>query len=74
MTHRPNPAERGLKPRPADTVTLSDLIESRALEATTPAPVTTQAQGVVHEIGGRKDGTDPTRYGDWEFRGRCIDF
>ena len=25
------------------------------------------------EIGGR-DGLDPTRYGDWEKAGRCIDF
>ena len=25
------------------------------------------------EIGGR-DGPDPTRYGDWEKHGRCIDF
>ena len=25
------------------------------------------------EIGGR-DGPDPTRYGDWEKAGRCIDF
>jgi hypothetical protein len=25
------------------------------------------------EIGGR-EGLDPTRYGDWELRGRCIDF
>ena len=25
------------------------------------------------EIGGRK-GKDPTRYGDWEKNGRCIDF
>lgn len=25
------------------------------------------------EIGGRQ-GPDPTRYGDWELRGRCIDF
>lgn len=27
----------------------------------------------VPEIGGR-DGPDPTRYGDWEYKGRCIDF
>jgi|TARA_B110000971_G_C19675517_1_gene348645 hypothetical protein len=27
----------------------------------------------VKEIGGRK-GLDPTRYGDWEKSGRCIDF
>jgi hypothetical protein len=26
------------------------------------------------EIGGRKAGPDPTRYGDWEKNGRCIDF
>ena len=25
------------------------------------------------EIGGRK-GPDPTRYGDWEINGRCVDF
>ena len=25
------------------------------------------------EIGGRK-GPEPTRYGDWELNGRCIDF
>ena len=27
----------------------------------------------AREIGGRK-GPDPTRYGDWEKNGRCIDF
>ena len=25
------------------------------------------------EVGGR-DGLDPTRYGDWEKNGRCVDF
>ena len=25
------------------------------------------------EIGGRP-GPDPTRYGDWEIKGRCVDF
>jgi len=33
-----------------------------------PAPVAAPA-----EIGGR-DGPEPTRFGDWEKRGRCIDF
>ena len=28
---------------------------------------------VTKEIGGR-EGPDPTRYGDWEKNGRCIDF
>ncbi len=31
------------------------------------------AQAAPKEIGGRK-GPDPTRYGDWEKKGRCIDF
>lgn len=35
------------------------------IPASDPAP--------VREIGGRK-GPEPTRYGDWEMNGRCIDF
>jgi hypothetical protein len=38
------------------------------------AAVAPPAPAVVPEIGGRKDGTDPTRFGDWEKNGRCIDF
>lgn len=34
---------------------------------------TTDPTGRQREIGGRK-GPDPTRYGDWEKAGRCIDF
>ena len=26
------------------------------------------------EVGGRKKGLDPTRYGDWAMKGRAIDF
>ena len=46
--------------------------------ATEPAPETPEPKPapkeIAKEIGGRKDGTDPTRYGDWEKNGRCIDF
>lgn len=31
-------------------------------------------KAAVTEVGGRKDGTEPTRFGDWEKQGRCIDF
>jgi len=34
--------------------------------------VTDQAT-IPKEIGGR-DGPEPTRFGDWEKNGRCIDF
>lgn len=38
------------------------------------APATDAAQAEpAEEIGGRA-GPEPTRYGDWEKNGRCIDF
>lgn len=37
-------------------------------------PETAGVPKPVAEIGGRKDGSDPTRFGDWEKNGRCIDF
>ncbi len=44
-------------------------------KATPPSPDAepeTQPQPAA-EVGGRK-GPDPTRFGDWEKNGRCIDF
>ena len=42
--------------------------------ATPPQPTTPKKPAkTVREIGGRK-GPDPTRYGDWEVNGRCVDF
>jgi hypothetical protein len=48
-------------------------------EPSAPATTPEEPEGAVRvaeiatEIGGR-DGPDPTRYGDWEKNGRCIDF
>ena len=48
-----------------------------------PEPVATPERGTppssedapapAREIGGRQ-GPEPTRYGDWEKNGRCVDF
>jgi hypothetical protein len=48
---------------------------STPMPATTPMPASTPiASGTApREVGGR-EGLDPTRFGDWELRGRCIDF
>ena len=51
-------------PATSDLSASSDLPASSALPAASTLPV---------EIGGRK-GPEPTRYGDWEKNGRCIDF
>ena len=46
-----------------------------AVPADTPTPASPQEHGTptAREYGGR-DGPEPTRYGDWEKNGRCIDF
>ncbi|MBI4184373.1 MAG: DUF1674 domain-containing protein [Proteobacteria bacterium] len=66
MTAKANPPETPAAPPPAGP--------------SPPAPGDGPAQGKApapeprrREIGGRK-GPDPTRYGDWEYKGRCIDF
>ena len=53
-------------------------MEERKEEKTRPSPAPAPKKpesepGAVQEIGGRK-GPDPTRYGDWEVNGRCVDF
>ena len=70
----PNPPEA-----PAATGTTPIAAPQSAIESTADALVSTPSeqateQAVVPEIGGRRDGTDPTRFGDWEKGGRCIDF
>lgn len=39
----------------------------------TEAPAKPEAPTLPKEIGGTK-GPEPTRYGDWEHKGRCTDF
>lgn len=48
------------QPKPAD-------------EASAAKPETIPAPAPAAEIGGRK-GPEPTRFGDWEKDGRCVDF
>jgi hypothetical protein len=42
-------------------------------EDATREPAASATQPGPREIGGR-DGPEPTRFGDWEKAGRCIDF
>jgi hypothetical protein len=42
-------------------------------EATPQSQATPSLPVLPREIGGR-DGPEPTRFGDWEKAGRCIDF
>jgi len=42
-------------------------------EAKNPSPVGKSPVGKTAEIGG-PSGPEPTRYGDWERKGICVDF
>ncbi len=58
-------AEHGQQPT-------SDANASKNSPDAKPSP-NVEVEQKPKEIGGRK-GPDPTRYGDWEKAGRCIDF
>ena len=47
--------------------------ESVATPDDAAASPTSDKSDQAKEVGGR-DGLDPTRFGDWEKNGRCIDF
>lgn len=62
---------------PNDALSDEDIVETQqrnetALKSPT-ADAATQVTDRVRELGGR-DGPEPTRFGDWEKAGRCIDF
>jgi hypothetical protein len=52
---------------------MSDEREKAKPETDSQAPPREPDNAGVSEIGGPK-GPEPTRYGDWERAGRCIDF
>ena len=47
--------------------------EGEASEDVKPAEVAKKVPALPKEIGGPA-GPEPTRYGDWEVKGRCTDF
>jgi hypothetical protein len=54
------------------TPTLKDPIQN-APPTEAPEDASSDAAAAPREVGGR-EGPEPTRFGDWELRGRCIDF
>jgi len=58
--------------QPESTESGSPTGEAEASVPAQPQPAASDAQA-PREIGGR-EGPDPTRFGDWEKNGRCIDF
>ena len=56
----------------ADT-TVQDSGAANALKKSEPGMSEVGYQAGVKEIGG-PEGPEPTRFGDWERKGRCIDF
>lgn len=57
---------KGEKPKKADPA-------ATAPAANVPPAESPPAAPVISETGGPK-GLEPTRFGDWERKGRCVDF
>jgi hypothetical protein len=66
-----------MKPSPdeltAHPTNPADVPAAAVPEATPQTQATLSSLVLPREIGGR-DGPEPTRFGDWEKAGRCIDF
>jgi len=76
MTDQAHPADRS--PTQGATVnpptTRTDEAPREQAGSLAPADQSVESNAPpAREIGGRQ-GPDPTRYGDWELKGRCIDF
>ena len=70
----PRSAAIALPVDPAEKVDAKRRAELKAEAAGDAARKEAEARGETQaEIGGPK-GLEPTRYGDWENSGRCIDF
>jgi hypothetical protein len=65
----------GETPRAADVGDTPSMRQPASTEVTADVAVDAESKGkpMPREIGGR-DGPEPTRFGDWEKNGRCIDF
>ncbi len=46
----------------------------RALQEAEARRLAATRQDLPTEIGGRREGEEPTRYGDWEKKGLAVDF
>jgi hypothetical protein len=54
-------------------VTSREIQEEQKQSVRPVKPAISESKSLAKEYGGPK-GKEPTRYGDWEKNGRCIDF
>lgn len=52
---------------------MSEKTDDKTPPAAEPTPAVNDTTETPKEVGGRS-GPEPTRFGDWEKNGRCIDF
>ena len=69
-SHKPKIAAKPGAPKP---VTLAPKAAPKTAPAAAKAPSAAAPAPKAKEIGG-PSGPEPTRYGDWERKGICVDF
>lgn len=65
-------AEPEVRPERSDVSSSASVPKDDRASCCEEAPIAA-AEASVEEFGGPQ-GLEPTRYGDWERKGRCIDF
>ena len=70
MTNSISDQDKTLTPKPGVT---SQTADGAAADGASKTKTTQPKQRTSDEIGGPK-GPEPTRFGDWEQKGRCSDF
>jgi hypothetical protein len=70
---RSQPDQSPVAENPGKNVTTSTVPVSHIAARQASEKSSAPGNALAVEIGGR-DGPEPTRFGDWEKRGRCIDF
>ena len=71
----PKPSQNNADPVNKETAQKIDVADQSQDAATGTVSVTTS--GLEHDIKDEKggpNGPEPTRYGDWEIGGKCVDF
>lgn len=66
-------ADKDMSASAAETDAADDIVTEVDVSADQLAADRKKVEQFKGEIGGRK-GPEPTRYGDWESKGRCTDF
>lgn len=76
-THAKNPIQnddRNTSVSQPQTISEKEISQAEPESLSSVRNTCVEDSSAQKETGGYENGKDPTRYGDWEIAGRCVDF